>query len=68
MIEQLHLGDKSPDIGTKTLFKNVKEARSHSGARVQFREVNGKIQILAKSDKIIKNQNEIIKILRNKYG
>ena len=26
MIEQLRLGNRNPGIGTKTLFKNVKEA------------------------------------------
>jgi len=67
MIEQLRLGNRSPGIGTKTLFKNVKEARSRSGARVYFLKVNSKIQILAKSDKVIKNQDAVIKILRKKY-
>jgi hypothetical protein len=67
LAEQLRLGNKSPGIGTKTLFKGVKEARARSGARLYFREKNGKIEILAKSDKVIKNQNAVIKILRNKY-
>ena len=67
MIEQLRLGNRNPGIGTKTLFKNVKEARSRSGARVYYREVNGKIEILAKSDKVTKNQNAVIRILRKKY-
>lgn len=68
IIEQLRLGNRNPGIGTKTLFKNVKESRSRDGARVYFREVNGKIEILAKSDKVIKNQNGVIKILKKKYG
>jgi hypothetical protein len=36
LIEQLRLGNESPGIGTKTLFKGVKEARTKSGARVYF--------------------------------
>ncbi len=67
LVEQLRLGNKSPGTGTKTLFKGVKEARTKSGARLYFREKNGKIEILAKSDKVIKNQNAVIKILRDKY-
>jgi hypothetical protein len=67
MMEQLRLGNKSSGTGTKTLFKGVKEARARSEARLYFREKNGKIEILAKSDKVIKNQNAVIKILRNKY-
>ena len=38
LTEQLRLGNKSPGIGTKTLFKGVKEARARSGARVYFRK------------------------------
>ena len=32
LIEQLRLGNESPGIETKTLFKGVKEARTRSGA------------------------------------
>jgi hypothetical protein len=53
-------------IGTRTLFKNVKEARTSSGARVYFRKRNGKIEILAKSNKTLKDQKAVIKILRKK--
>lgn len=48
MIEQLRLGNRSPGIGTKTLFKNVKEARSGGGAGVYFQEVNSKIHTKVK--------------------
>jgi hypothetical protein len=68
LIEQLRLGNESPGIGTKTLFKGVKEARARSGARVYFRKKNGKIEILAKSNKNPKDQKAVIKILRKKYG
>ena len=68
LIEQLRLGNESPGIRTKTLFKGVKEARARSGARVYFRKKNGKIEILAKSNKNPKDQKAVIKILRKKYG
>ena len=68
LIEQLGLGNESPGTGTKTLFKGVKEARARSGARVYFRKKNGKIEILAKSNKNPKDQKAVIKILRKKYG
>ncbi len=68
LAEQLRLGNKSPGIGTKTLFKGVKKARARSGARLYFRETNGKIEILAKSNKSLKDQKAVIKILRKKYG
>ena len=68
LIEQLRLGNESPGIGTKPLFKNVKEARARSGARVYFRKRNGNIEILAKSNKSRKDQKAVIKILRKKYG
>lgn len=68
LIEQLRLVDKSPGIGTKTLFKDVKEARARSGARVYFRKRNGKTEILAKSNKNLKDQKAVIKFLREKYG
>lgn len=66
LIEKLRLGNTSPGTGTKTLFKDVKEARARSGARVYFRKRNEKMEILAKSNKT--NQRAVIKILRKKYG
>lgn len=68
LIEQLRLGNEFPGIGTKTLFKDVKEARARNGARVDFRKRNGKIEILAKLNKNPKGQKAVIKILRKKYG
>ena len=64
----MRLGNKSPGTGTKTLFKGVKEARTRNGARLYFREKNGKIEILANSNKSTKDQNDVIRILRKKYG
>jgi hypothetical protein len=66
LAEQLRLGNKSLGIGIKTLFKDVKEARAWGGARLYFREKNGKIEILAKSNKTTKDQKDVIKILREK--
>jgi hypothetical protein len=68
LAEQLRLGNKSLGTETKTLFKGVKEARTKSGARLYFREINGKIEILAKSNKGSKNQKDVVEILRKKYG
>jgi len=67
LIEKLRLGNENPGKGTKTLFKNIKEARGENGGRVYFRKKNGKIQILGKSSKVKKDQNGVIKILRKKY-
>ena len=61
------MGNESPGIGTKTLFKGIKEARALSGARVYFRKRNGKIEMLAKSNENPKDQKTVIKILRKKY-
>lgn len=55
-------------IGTKTLFKNVQEARSKNGGRVYFGKENSKIQILGKSNKVPKDQKTVIKILREMYS
>ena len=64
LIEQLSLRNDNPGIGNRRVkgFKNVSEARGRNGGRVYFREKNGKIEILAKSNK--DNQNKVIDILR----
>ena len=62
LIEQLRLGNKSSGIGTVPLFNDVKEARSRNGARVYYRRRNGKIEILAKSNKKRRDQETVIKI------
>ncbi len=51
----------------ESLKIHIKEARARSGARVYFRKRNGKIEILAKSNKDPKDQKAVIKILRKKY-
>ena len=63
LIEQLSLGNDNPGIGTRRVkgLKNVSEARGRNEGRVYFREKDGKIEILAKSNK--DNQNKVIGIL-----
>lgn len=69
LIKQLSDGNKSPGLGSESVkgLKNVSEARGRSGGRVCYRETNGTIEILAKSNK--KNQNDVINILKTMgYG
>jgi len=67
MIEKLRLGNENCGIGKKTLFRNVKELRGSDGGRVYYRKVDGKIEILAKSDKVKRNQQKVINILKDLY-
>jgi hypothetical protein len=64
LIEQLSLNNKNPAIKNRRVqgLKNVSEARGINGGRVYFREKDGKIEILGKSNK--KNQNKVIAILK----
>lgn len=64
LIEQLSLGNDNPGIGNRRVknLKNVSEARGRNEGRVYFREKDGKIEILAKSNK--DNQNKVIGILQ----
>ena len=64
LIKQLSSGNENPGIGTRRIkgLKNVSEARGRNEGRVYFREKNGKIQILATSNK--DNQNRVIGILQ----
>ena len=60
----LRKGNLNPGIGTKPIDNGFSEARAQDGSRVYFREINGNVEILGKSNK--NNQdvviNEIIKI------
>ena len=62
--KQLSLGNDNPGIGNRQVknLKNVSEARGRNEGRVYFREKDGKIEILAKSNK--DNQNKVIGILQ----
>ena len=64
LIEQLSLGNDNPGIGSRRVkgLKNVSEARGRNEGRVYFREKDGKIEILAKSNK--DNQNKVIGFLQ----
>lgn len=65
LVEQLSLGNRNPGIGTENVFKDVYELRGKNRARVYYREVDGKIEILAKSVK--SNQQKVINILKKMY-
>ena len=67
MIEKLRLGNENCGIGKKTLFRNVKELRGNEGGRVYYRKADGEIEILAKSDKVKRNQEKVINILKDLY-
>ena len=64
LIEQLALGNNNPGIGNRRVkgLKNVSEARGRNEGRIYFREKDGKIEILAESNK--DNQNKVIGILQ----
>ena len=66
LVEQLASGNPNPGIGTEHVFKDVYELRGKNRARVYYREVDGKIEILAKSVK--SNQQKVINILKKMYG
>ena len=66
LVEQLSLGNRNPGIGTENVFKDVYELRGKNRARVYYREVDGKIEILGKSVK--SNQQKVINILKKMYG
>jgi hypothetical protein len=65
LVEQLSLGNQNPGIGTENVFKDVYELRGKNRARVYYREVDGKIEILGKSVK--SNQQKVINILKKMY-
>ena len=67
MIEKLRLGNEQCGLGRKTLFRDVKELRGIEGGRVYYRRVDGKIEILAKSNKVRREQRKVINILEELY-
>jgi putative component of toxin-antitoxin plasmid stabilization module len=68
LINQLSRGNLNPGKGTKKLpnFKGIFEARAEKGARVYFRNNDGKIEILAVSSKTL--QDKVLNLLRTIYG
>lgn len=67
MIEKLRLGNEQCGIGKKTLFRDVKELRGYEGGRVYYRRGDGKIEILAKSDKVKRDQQKVVNVLKDLY-
>nr|WP_240949792.1 hypothetical protein [Psychrobacillus sp. BL-248-WT-3] len=67
LVAKLQQGNSNPGIGNNSLgFGGIHELRSKNGARVYFRNINGGVEILAKSNK--KNQGTVIKVLKQLYG
>lgn len=67
LVEQFRNGNINPGLGNRSLnFGGVHEMRGRNGGRVYFRNVEGGIEILGKSDK--SNQERVIGILRELYG
>lgn len=66
LIEELLNGNSNPGLGSKNLFKDVSYLRGRNGARIFYRYVNGKIEILAKASKA--NEQKVINILTQMYN
>lgn len=67
MIEKLMVGNEQYWIGKKTLFRDGKELRSNKGGRVYYHKVDGKIEILGKSNKVKHEQEKVMNILKELY-
>jgi hypothetical protein len=67
LFDRLSKGDMSPGRGTSGLTgTGISYARTRSGARLFYREVNGGVQIVAKASKA--NEKAVIKRLLEIYG
>jgi hypothetical protein len=66
LVERFLAGNTNPGIDNNYLFDGISELRSRNGARVYFRMVNGKVDVLAISNK--DNQKKVISALRDIYG
>jgi hypothetical protein len=65
LIEQLNRGNMNPGIGTKSIGKNIFEARSRGGARVYFQNGPAGIEIVGYSNKA--NQQQVINRILELY-
>ena len=65
LIGQLSKGNMNPGIGTKSIGKNIFEARSKGGARIYFRNGQDGVEILGYSNKA--NQQQVINRLLEVY-
>jgi RHS repeat-associated protein len=65
LTSQLANGNLNPGLGSKNLFGSVSYARARDGARVFFRQVGNKIEVLAKASKA--NEQAVIDRLKKLY-
>ncbi len=73
LIKELNKGNTNPGVGTRTIFKDIRELRGPNEGRVYFRQVEkykgknkkDKYEILAYSDK--DSQSKVIKRLEKLY-
>lgn len=67
LFQQLSRGNMNPGLGSKALSgTDVTYARGRNGGRLFFRNVDGGIQIVGKSDKA--NESKVIARLNQLYG
>jgi hypothetical protein len=66
LTQELMKGNLNPGIGSKSLGQGISYARSRNGARLFFRELNGKIEILGKSIK--SNEQAVINEVLRVFG
>lgn len=66
LTKQLSRGNLNPGIGTKSIGFGISEARARDGARVYFKVVGERVEILWKSNK--GNQSEVISVVLEVFG
>ncbi|WP_241524765.1 hypothetical protein [Streptomyces barkulensis] len=67
LFQQLSRGNMNPGLGSKALAgTDVTYARGRNGGRLFFRNVDGGIQVVGKSDKA--NESKVIARLNQLYG
>ncbi|MET9592017.1 hypothetical protein ABZY45_13790 [Streptomyces sp. NPDC006516] len=67
LFQQLSRGNMNPGLGSKALAgTDVTYARGRNGGRLFFRNVDGGIQVVGKSDKA--NESKVIARLNQHYG
>ena len=65
--DELAKGNDNPGIHKKYLGNNVWEHRARKGGQLYTREIDDKVEILAKSGKRKSNQNFVIKRVKELY-
>jgi putative component of toxin-antitoxin plasmid stabilization module len=66
LVDSLSKGNLNPGIGTKPIGGGISEARARDGARVYFRKIGERIEILGKSAK--DNQQKVIAEIHKIFG